>query len=197
MLDAGYRDGWGFGRHIYGSNYFHYVRDPWGSLVEYFWDIDFVPGDAEWEVEVAEANEESLYQWATSPPPEELMPATPINTSCLSSATMCSASWREDLSCARTSSAGTMAEGERPKKRNASISSSIFFKFLRWVSVTKNAPGRWIHADTMLIPSTPPAAACESFLLVEPVLRRPAELVLRRLMELDLRRREMLRCESP
>lgn len=73
MLDAGYRDGWGFGRHIYGSNYFHYVRDPWGSLVEYFWDIDFVPGDAQWEVEVAEANEESLYQWATSPPPEDFL----------------------------------------------------------------------------------------------------------------------------
>jgi catechol 2,3-dioxygenase-like lactoylglutathione lyase family enzyme len=73
MIEAGHKDCWGFGRHIYGSNYFHYVRDPWNSLVEYFWDIDFVPGDAEWEVEVAEANEESLYQWATSPPPEDFL----------------------------------------------------------------------------------------------------------------------------
>ena len=73
MMEAGYRDGWGFGRHIYGSNYFHYMRDPWDGLVEYFWDIDYVPGDADWEVEVAEANEESLYQWATSPPPEDFL----------------------------------------------------------------------------------------------------------------------------
>ena len=73
VIDAGYRDAWGFGRHIYGSNYFHYVRDPWDGLVEYFWDIDFIPGDAHWEVEVAEANEESLYQWATMPPPEDFL----------------------------------------------------------------------------------------------------------------------------
>ena len=25
------RKGWGLGRHVLGSNYFHYVRDPWGS----------------------------------------------------------------------------------------------------------------------------------------------------------------------
>jgi len=28
---AGYAEGWGVGRHVLGSNYFYYVRDPWGS----------------------------------------------------------------------------------------------------------------------------------------------------------------------
>jgi catechol 2,3-dioxygenase-like lactoylglutathione lyase family enzyme len=73
MIEAGYRDGWGVGRHIYGSNYFHYIRDPWNSLVEYFWDIDFIPAAAHWEVENAAASPESLYQWATMPPPEDFL----------------------------------------------------------------------------------------------------------------------------
>src|ERR1700761_3696879 len=30
MAAAGYPRGWGTGRHILGSNYFFYVRDPWG-----------------------------------------------------------------------------------------------------------------------------------------------------------------------
>ncbi len=31
MADRGFSAGWGMGRHVLGSNYFHYVRDPWGS----------------------------------------------------------------------------------------------------------------------------------------------------------------------
>src|SRR6185312_10674000 len=31
MADRGFSKGWGLGRHVLGSNYFHYVRDPWGS----------------------------------------------------------------------------------------------------------------------------------------------------------------------
>ena len=73
MIEAGYRDGWGVGRHIYGSNYFHYIRDPWNSLVEYFWDIDFIPAAARWEVENAAAGPESLYQWATTAPPADFL----------------------------------------------------------------------------------------------------------------------------
>lgn len=49
LLHAGYKDGFGPGRHIGGSNYFHYIRDPWGSLAEYFWDIDVIPEDADWQ----------------------------------------------------------------------------------------------------------------------------------------------------
>lgn len=73
MIEGGYKDGWGFGRHIYGSNYFHYIRDPWNGLVEYFWDIDHIPGGAAWEPEDAEAGPEALYQWVTSPPPADFL----------------------------------------------------------------------------------------------------------------------------
>ena len=73
MIAAGYRDGWGVGRHIYGSNYFHYVRDPWMGLCEFYWDIDFIPETAHWEVETAPLGPESLYQWATVPPPADFL----------------------------------------------------------------------------------------------------------------------------
>ena len=40
MADQGYAYGWGLGRHTLGSNFFHYTRDPWGSWIEYFADMD-------------------------------------------------------------------------------------------------------------------------------------------------------------
>jgi len=73
MIRAGYEDGWGVGRHIYGSNYFHYIRDPWRGLVELFWDIDFIPAGSPWESEDAAAGPEALYQWATVPPPADFL----------------------------------------------------------------------------------------------------------------------------
>ena len=77
MIGAGYKDAWGVGRHIYGSNYFHYVRDPWMGLCEFYWDIDFIPEHADWQVQVADASgealHENLYQWATVPPPEDFL----------------------------------------------------------------------------------------------------------------------------
>lgn len=36
LIEAGYRECFGLGRHVAGSNFFHYIRDPWGSLAEYF-----------------------------------------------------------------------------------------------------------------------------------------------------------------
>lgn len=48
MAAAGFERGWGMGRHVLGSNYFRYVRDPWGSYAEYSFDIDFIPGGADW-----------------------------------------------------------------------------------------------------------------------------------------------------
>ena len=33
---------WGFGRHTIGSNFFHYIQDPWGSWFEYYSDMDFI-----------------------------------------------------------------------------------------------------------------------------------------------------------
>lgn len=40
MSQRGWTEGWGLGRHTLGSNLFHYVRDPWGSWIEYFADVD-------------------------------------------------------------------------------------------------------------------------------------------------------------
>jgi len=43
VLDKSFSKGWGLGRHVLGSNFFHYVQDPWGSFCEYSADIDYVP----------------------------------------------------------------------------------------------------------------------------------------------------------
>jgi len=67
LLEQGYRDGWGFGRHVIGSNFFHYIRDPWGSLVEYFCDIDYIPDGADWKPKDYAA-EDSLYAWGPNVP---------------------------------------------------------------------------------------------------------------------------------
>src|SRR5471032_2044631 len=48
MADKGFTKGWGLGRHVLGSNYFHYVRDPWGSFSEYSCDIDYIPKENRW-----------------------------------------------------------------------------------------------------------------------------------------------------
>ena len=67
MRDRGYRDGWGVGRHVLGSNYFHYVRDPWRSYAEYSFGIDFVPADLDWHA-ADHAPEDSFYVWGPSVP---------------------------------------------------------------------------------------------------------------------------------
>ena len=48
MLDKGFVKGWGLGRHVLGSNFFHYVQDPWGSFSEYSADIDYIPATCDW-----------------------------------------------------------------------------------------------------------------------------------------------------
>ncbi len=67
LLDRGYRDGWGLGRHVIGSNFFHYIRDPWGSLAEYFCDIDYIPDDGSWQAKDWPA-EDALYLWGPRVP---------------------------------------------------------------------------------------------------------------------------------
>ena len=69
MADRGYDRGWGFGRHVLGSNYFHYVRDPWGSYCEYSADMDFVPGTMDWEGR-DHPPEDGFYLWGPNPPPD-------------------------------------------------------------------------------------------------------------------------------
>ena len=49
MLDKGFSKGWGLGRHVLGSNYFHYVQDPWGSFSEYAADIDYISATCDWK----------------------------------------------------------------------------------------------------------------------------------------------------
>ena len=67
MRNAGYADGWGVGRHVLGSNYFYYVRDPWGSFAEYSADIDFISSEQSWTAGDY-APEDSFYLWGPSVP---------------------------------------------------------------------------------------------------------------------------------
>lgn len=67
MAQAGYSQGWGIGRHVLGSNYFRYVRDPWGSYAEYSCDIDFVEAGNEWP-SADHPGEDSLYVWGPELP---------------------------------------------------------------------------------------------------------------------------------
>ncbi len=72
MADAGHIAGWGLGRHVLGSNYFHYVRDPWGSYCEYSHDIDYVPINSTWK-SGAHAPENGFYMWGPMPPEDFAM----------------------------------------------------------------------------------------------------------------------------
>ncbi len=67
MADLGFSRGWGFGRHVLGSNYFHYVRDPWGSYSEYSCDIDFISADHDWQA-MSHTPENGFYLWGPVPP---------------------------------------------------------------------------------------------------------------------------------
>ena len=69
MMRAGYKEGWGVGRHVLGGNYFYYARDPWGSYAEFSADIDYIPADCEWPA-AQHAPEDSFYLWGPDVPPE-------------------------------------------------------------------------------------------------------------------------------
>jgi catechol 2,3-dioxygenase len=69
VLEAGYRDAWGLGRHVIGANLFHYVRDPWNSLAEYYCDMDQIPGDGTWQPRDYPP-EDAHYRWGPVPPPD-------------------------------------------------------------------------------------------------------------------------------
>ena len=69
MNEAGHTYGWGVGRHVLGSNYFRYTRDPWGSYVEYSYDIDFVPHDHDWPAQ-NHPPQDSFYLWGPDVPAE-------------------------------------------------------------------------------------------------------------------------------
>jgi catechol 2,3-dioxygenase len=69
MADKGHTKCWGLGRHVLGSNYFHYIQDPWGSFTEYTCDIDYIAADQHWETG-HHADEDSFYLWGPAPPPD-------------------------------------------------------------------------------------------------------------------------------
>ncbi len=67
MLEKGHRDGWGFGRHVIGSNYFHYIRDPWMGLAELYCDMDYIPAGINWRPRDWPV-EDSFYAWGPDMP---------------------------------------------------------------------------------------------------------------------------------
>ena len=67
MRAAGWGRGWGVGRHVLGSNYFCYVRDPWGSFCEYSAGIDYVPAGFQWPA-ADHPPEDALYVWGPAVP---------------------------------------------------------------------------------------------------------------------------------
>lgn len=67
MQEAGWQPGWGLGRHVIGSNFFFYMRDPWGSFAEYYFDLDQIPEQCAWEPQDF-APEDALYIWGPPAP---------------------------------------------------------------------------------------------------------------------------------
>ena len=69
MADRGWQPGWGLGRHVIGSNFFYYISDPWGSLAEYYYDLDYIPETCAWEPRDW-PEEDALYVWGPPVPPD-------------------------------------------------------------------------------------------------------------------------------
>lgn len=66
LAKAGKGD-WGFGRHTIGSNFFHYIQDPWGSWFEYYSDMDYIEDYWIWNPTNYEL-EDSLANWGPEVP---------------------------------------------------------------------------------------------------------------------------------
>ena len=54
MAKKGHKHCWGFGRHVVGSNYFHYFRDPWGNRIQV---VDMHDESTAWLQEYEEVQE--------------------------------------------------------------------------------------------------------------------------------------------
>ena len=67
LVTSAGRGDWGFGRHTIGSNFFHYIQDPWGSWFEYYSDIDFIDDYDLWQP-TNYGMEDSLASWGPSLP---------------------------------------------------------------------------------------------------------------------------------
>jgi len=74
MLEADpSRHAWGLGRHLIGSNFFWYLRDPVGNFAEYYSDMDVIEDSQAWDPGVFEGIR-SIYNWGQPPPPSFLNP---------------------------------------------------------------------------------------------------------------------------
>ncbi|MCB1339928.1 MAG: VOC family protein [Pseudooceanicola sp.] len=71
MFDRGFKKGFGLGRHVLGSNYFHYMQDPWGSWCEYSADIDYISVDHDWAAK-DHPPEDGVYIWGPDMPEDFL-----------------------------------------------------------------------------------------------------------------------------
>jgi catechol 2,3-dioxygenase-like lactoylglutathione lyase family enzyme len=67
MRERGWEPAWGLGRHCIGSNFFYYTKDPWGSYAEYYFDLDYIPDDAQWEARDWDPKY-ALFVWGPAPP---------------------------------------------------------------------------------------------------------------------------------
>jgi catechol 2,3-dioxygenase-like lactoylglutathione lyase family enzyme len=67
LVDKAGKGDWGFGRHTIGSNFFHYIQDPWGSWFEYYSDMDHIDDHELWTPTNYEM-EDSLANWGPPVP---------------------------------------------------------------------------------------------------------------------------------
>ena len=67
LLAKSGRGDWGFGRHTIGSNFFHYIQDPWGSWFEYYSDMDHIDDYSLWTPTNYDM-EDSLANWGPEVP---------------------------------------------------------------------------------------------------------------------------------
>ncbi len=67
LADKTKKGDWGFGRHTIGSNFFHYIQDPWGSWFEYYSDMDHIDDYALW-TPTNYAMADSLASWGPAVP---------------------------------------------------------------------------------------------------------------------------------
>jgi catechol 2,3-dioxygenase len=67
LFEKSRRGDWGFGRHTIGSNFFHYIQDPWGSWFEYYSDMDHIDDYAQWSP-TNYGMEDSLAAWGPEVP---------------------------------------------------------------------------------------------------------------------------------
>jgi hypothetical protein len=52
-----------------GERFYRYIRDPWGSFAEYFFDLDHIPESCAWEPRDF-PEQDALYRWGPKPPPD-------------------------------------------------------------------------------------------------------------------------------